>query len=913
VMAADAHHQYHDKYLLTEFMVKTAIASQLNCFSFMGFTVEQLKQLRAWAETSAVSVRLRSEETCTFVREETREVEGPKRVEEVSSGGVLAAAFTSKVVTKVTEYFWSLTVKYELVAFRAVGAEDVDRISIVGRTASHEIKTSSKETPRPASVIPAVCHDVNVSWLFKSLGEDGTTPRFSMNRDDPKCATPRRNPDVAKALSHFVDFRNWADCVADYMDAIFSLDSELASAIRSEAKPVLIPVMPLLGDMDGDAVAQGDAAAAPADVAVAVTALLPDSALPAGSALLAVADVNLFLAEEQRGLVERQEELQKCLPRADAIATVAEATLRETAQHCVAVCEQLGSALDYVEQMLRTQLIAAIGKEVTPQDFAEYMRFHGRKLFAEAFQPIPFCFSVRRTNSHSPEGTVSVEQATGTGGQDEPVVTMVCKNPSPAPMTFPLSASANVTFGGDRFLHAWLQHSFSGSSGPRLTLAARARQFSSFIILAGQVTSSTTFDPKCAAIVQNRDELMIPLDASTIPTPKEFKDAIASLSPEMQAFAKAFRSMQLESTLFGVVLIQIKPQLEIVLNLPEDSLTKEIKLTQDLMRLFIEYQIPTDLLSFDAGDGGDGELVGAVNPAERLEAVRTHVKSIYDMIEQSKQEELGDRIQEETFRRPLEHMRAEALEEGAPVASIRKGMTLGAKKSMSLAAPVMMRGLCAAAPPATPESAPSTAAAPPPAPAPAHPPALAQQQTQQTQPAKQEQQDTAQMAGGAGSVDVGGRGQRDYTQVPKELDARFEKLDNDNCLRPTILKPGNVWSKREKKKLLADFTSRTLHGDEQRKEKNAAFDLLDALTKSGGLPVEHASLHILVAATHQFDKTVTETIVQDNVNPIDKVERSMLIMASTVHQETAAAIIQDGQRARVENTCPKLFELEDAA
>ena len=31
-----------------------------------------------------------------------------------------------------------------------------------------------------------------------------------------------------------------------------------------------------------------------------------------------------------------------------------------------------------------------------------------------------------------------------------------------------------------------------------------------------------------------------------------------SLSPEQQAFAKAFRAMQLESTLFGVLVVQIK-------------------------------------------------------------------------------------------------------------------------------------------------------------------------------------------------------------------------------------------------------------------------------------------------------------------------------------------------------------------
>ena len=41
--------------------------------------------------------------------------------------------------------------------------------------------------------------------------------------------------------------------------------------------------------------------------------------------------------------------------------------------------------------------------------------------------------------------------------------------------------------------------------------------------------------------------------------------------------------MQLESTLFGVLVVQVKPQLELVLNLPPDTLTKEVALTQDIM------------------------------------------------------------------------------------------------------------------------------------------------------------------------------------------------------------------------------------------------------------------------------------------------------------------------------------------
>ena len=63
--------------------------------------------------------------------------------------------------------------------------------------------------------------------------------------------------------------------------------------------------------------------------------------------------------------------------------------------------------------------------------------------------------------------------------------------------------------------------------------------------------------------------------------------------------------------------------------------------------------------------------------------------------------------------------------------------------------------------------------------------------------------------------------------------------------------------------LLADPTTSTPTGYAQKKEKDAAFDLPDALTKTGGIPVEHASLPVVIAATHCFDKTITG--VQDNV------------------------------------------------
>ena len=114
--------------------------------------------------------------------------------------------------------------------------------------------------------------------------------------------------------------------------------------------------------------------------------------------------------------------------------------------------------------------------------------------------------------------------------------------------------------------------------------------------------------------MKNKDEIKIPLDLEKIPSAKHFKAAINSLSPEQQDFAKAFRNMQLESSLFGILVIQIKPQLEVLLNLPESSLTKEIQLTQDLLELFIEYQIPSDLLSYEGSE--------IISPDARIDFVK---------------------------------------------------------------------------------------------------------------------------------------------------------------------------------------------------------------------------------------------------------------------------------------------------
>ena len=147
----------------------------------------------------------------------------------------------------------------------------------------------------------------------------------------------------------------------------------------------------------------------------------------------------------------------------------------------------------------------------------------------------------------------------------------------------------------------------------------------------------------------------------------------------------------------------------------------------------------------------------------------------------------------------------------------------------------------------------------------------------------------------------------DYTRYPSLLEEMYTKYDPESSLRPTIINPGSAWTKRAQASLLSTPVTSTLGADEQAREKSAAFDLLDALTRSGALPVEHASLHVVIAATHCFDQSIVDTLVQRNVNPIERVERSTLIMAAALHGRQAAELVQDSQLERLQTYSPRLM------
>jgi len=137
----------------------------------------------------------------------------------------------------------------------------------------------------------------------------------------------------------------------------------------------------------------------------------------------------------------------------------------------------------------------------------------------------------------------------------------------------------------------------------------------------------------------------------------------------------------------------------------------------------------------------------------------------------------------------------------------------------------------------------------------------------------------------------------DFTKLPEKLDCTFEKFSGDEkyggIIRSTTIKAGNRWKKKAQSSLLSPLLSSTLLSSQQRSEKDKAFDLLDALSRSGSLPISCAELHIVVTSTHCFEKSVVDTVISDNINPIEKIERSHLIIATIINETDEENLVRD--------------------
>jgi hypothetical protein len=69
LIAGKHQHTYDDKYDVSELVTNASIASHLTFLANIGVNEEKMRTLVKWARSKTITLRLRSEEKCTFLKE----------------------------------------------------------------------------------------------------------------------------------------------------------------------------------------------------------------------------------------------------------------------------------------------------------------------------------------------------------------------------------------------------------------------------------------------------------------------------------------------------------------------------------------------------------------------------------------------------------------------------------------------------------------------------------------------------------------------------------------------------------------------------------------------------------------------------------------------------------------------------
>jgi hypothetical protein len=941
-LAEDVSHVYTDKYALANTLTNTAIIAQINVLDRLGLTKDVIQTLDS---TKATTLRFQASDSCEFVKEQVVDVPIPtalQTTEETTTTGSFVGktkkSTVKEVVNRVKEFHWNVHVNWEISVYSGTNLDQ--RLVLDSRTSTTTliVQSATQQAPLPQHREHNPI-ELPLAWLLKQVDLENSKVHFTIDTQDRDTKTPRRNQQVEDALSFGADVSTWTGAIYHHFAHKYRTDiiqkhnpaiPDPSNVVDNTQKLtdlhpiVFVPVIPLMEEANGDENMQSNeplVQQSSSQSVLAFPATAADGSDSSQSRVLSSKDITLLLNEQIQSLEKARETVTQGYPdrSSSKLITAAEAEICVLCSHSSHLAKAYENSIQYIEKMLEDQLVAAIGKRVTSADLDRFVKYHNAKFLVPP--PKRFCYDIRRPN-HNPEGVFTIESDRSFGEKRETIETHVRAVDGLSSLKFPLNAATTVELTGKTYLHGWLNHRFSLEHfGYHLT--ARARQFSSFMLVVGTMRGPDCMQPKDAIILQNKDEVKIPLLLNEIPTAKEFKDAIESLSPEQQRFAKAYRAMQLESSILGVCVIQIKPQLEDVLGLPHDSLTKEMKLTQDLMELFVEYQIPCDMLSYD----GENE---ESTTKEKIDTVKGHVKAVIDVIQENQKKQLkeqemkADMAMEGAFTDfdgPTQAIWTKQSNRAAEMAGYSPTSLGGSLVHNSMAMPRTRRPQTCEAERGVPSSARMMGVS-----SPTPPLAKISVATYGSKSAEvvyaaesmavQEEAafelpdfpDKTSLADNAPEMDSSSKMVLDFTGIPRLLDGAIEKFDADSALRSTTIKTGDKWTRLRQENLLTKPKMSNLYPEDIKSEKNKAFDLLDALSRSGSLPIPYSELHVVVCVTHCFDKSVMETVIQDNVNPIEKLEWSTLLLASTVHGVPACNLISNGNdRSRLATSFPALL------
>ncbi|MBX9694011.1 MAG: hypothetical protein K2Z81_16620, partial [Cyanobacteria bacterium] len=133
--------------------------------------------------------------------------------------------------------------------------------------------------------------------------------------------------------------------------------------------------------------------------------------------------------------------------------------------------------------------------------------------------------------------------------------------------------------------------------------------------------------------------------------------------------------------------------------------------------------------------------------------------------------------------------------------------------------------------------------------------------------------------------------------------SRLEKLDHYSSFLPSFIQPGPSWQKTSQASLLSKPVVSTV----TEADKKQGLSLLQAVTRGGELPLSGAHMHVLLVATHCYDQSLLGMVLHGRANPMDLIDRSSILMATTIKQKSVRSLLRPEQSERVQNHSPDMF------
>jgi len=462
VASPDLDHTYDDKFALSEFLSKIALASFFNTFERLGLDKTALGHLVSAVsnERKSVTLRFSSSEKCEFIREDTIEAVSPQKLveERMTSGvpdGTNTTVASTKIVNHVKEYHWRMDVEYSMYVYTGTNSKadgDISKVLISRNPSCEIVARGSKTAPISSAVNDPL--DVSLTWMLLRVSAETLNVDFKIDRKESFCRTPRHNDETRDAWNHFRAIHDWCTDVNSYF---IRMEQQAASGNGLLKEPnvgnvgllaisgdeIFVPVLPLFESIQ--------------DTSTSPTLTSP---------LLKAGDADVFLAEQCCTMSEQIEIISSQFsPSSEALIVLLNA-------HMKSISDLWQNGILHIEDMLYKQLNDVIGKFVNSKDLSEFVRFHNQRLFLDTYAPEPFCYAIRR-QGHYPDGIISIEDKANANAL---TFTRKLENrETQNPMYIPINSATSVELKGDMYLHAWMLQKFENK--PSFTLSSRARNF----------------------------------------------------------------------------------------------------------------------------------------------------------------------------------------------------------------------------------------------------------------------------------------------------------------------------------------------------------------------------------------------------------------------------------------------------